>query len=169
MSRLLMGMLVAAFLIAPLASQGAGDDEKQIRELIAKSETGRASASLPFAKDRIFWSGPYRRPVMGDEKPEPRGGMDQSLGRVAGSQRSKVEVVRLEVAKSGDLAYEFSNVTLSYDLTDGRKITTRPPFFVSGRRKGDHGRLELCSLAPTTTPPHRRNSAPNVLEVGRLP
>ena len=41
--------------------------------------------------------------------------------RVAGSQHSKTTVVRVEVSKSGDLAYEFSNSEVSFDLKDGNK------------------------------------------------
>ena len=48
-------------------------------------------------------------------------GDGQVSARVPDSQGAKTTVVRIEVAKSGDLAYEFSNSQVSFDLKDGKK------------------------------------------------
>jgi ketosteroid isomerase-like protein len=41
--------------------------------------------------------------------------------RLPGSQKNKTTVRRIEIAKSGDLAYEFSDSELSFDLKDGKR------------------------------------------------
>jgi hypothetical protein len=94
------------------ASQAGGlkADEDQIRALIAKPST-----EIPRTADSVFWSGPLPRPVVGNASAGPNAEFDK---RVAGSFKSKVDVRRLVVAKSGDLAYEFSNFSAEYLLKD---------------------------------------------------
>lgn len=110
--------VVSLVCVGSPSAQAQSDDEKQIRELALREAGG-----FPFTNDRIFWSGPYKRPVVGlDQKGEPIGG-DSTLGRVPKSERRKTEIVRVEVSKSGDLAYEFSNVELSFERTDGTRVS----------------------------------------------
>jgi len=109
------GVLIVAVIVQ---AQGA-TDEQQIRALIAKFDSGQAQGMS--TADRIFWSGAYKKPVIGSQRPEEIPGEGQVSARVPGSQRNKTTPVRIEVAKSGDLAYEFSNSELSFELKDGKK------------------------------------------------
>lgn len=69
--------------------------------------------------DAIFWSGAFKRPFVLPEKGETF--PEDDFG-TRNNEKSSVEVQRIEVAASGDLAYEFSYGTLEYDQT-----TTTPP------------------------------------------
>jgi ketosteroid isomerase-like protein len=100
------------------AQQALTADEKQIRSLIAAADAGKP---LPAAKDRIFWSGAIRTPVVGSQQAEEVPSDRRLSLRVPGSQKSKTTVCRIEIAKSGDLAYEFSDSELSFDLKDGKR------------------------------------------------
>jgi hypothetical protein len=97
------------------AGASSADDESAIRQVLAQSDDGKP---LPRTTDRIFWSGAYKKPVVGDEQPEEIPGPNQPSGRKPGSQRHKTTVVRIEVAKSGDLAYEFSNAVLAFEKAE---------------------------------------------------
>src|SRR5580700_2606615 len=100
--------------------RGAGSnaaEEAAIRKIIDAG--GSASHALP---DRIVWTGADKRPTVGDEKPEPTAGR-ASEDRVPGSQKVKTEVLRIVVADSRDLAYEYAKDTLAYDLTNGKHVS----------------------------------------------
>jgi len=120
--RIAVPILLIALLVSPAAAQSQGADEKAIREQIAKIEKGESGMAT---SDVIFWSGAYVRPTVGSEKGVPVEG-DLSLdNRAPGSQKTKVTPVRIEVAKSGDLAYEYSDGELSYTLKSGQSVTTK--------------------------------------------
>jgi ketosteroid isomerase-like protein len=63
--------------------------------------------------DEIFWSGAYKRPTVGPEKGEEFPGHEISK---RSNQKNTTDVQPIEVAASGDLAYEFSYGTVDYDL-----------------------------------------------------
>jgi len=81
-------------------------EEAAIRAAIASERSN-------LADDAIFWSGAYKRPVIRPEKGEEFPGHDASR-RI--NSKSTTDVLRIEVAASGDMAYEFSSGSLEYDL-----------------------------------------------------
>ena len=97
-------------------------DEQQIRAQIAQIDSGQPGSSVG-TNDRIFWSNAYKRPVIAPERGVERPGDRAVSNRKEGSQRNKTTVVRIEIAKSGDLAYEYSNSEVSFELKDGQKIS----------------------------------------------
>jgi hypothetical protein len=108
-----------AFVMAALIhAQTAQTDEQQIRAVIAKWDAGRRGL---YTTDPVLWSGAYKRPTIGflerEEIPTERPPSE----RVPGTQRYQTTPVRIEVAESGDMAYEFSNTELSFDLKSGKK------------------------------------------------
>ena len=109
---------VFAFVVL-ISAQTGRSDEEQIRTLIAKYDAGQTEGM--FASERIFWSGAYKRPTIGSQRGEEVPSDRQPSQRVRGSQRGKTAPVRIEVAKSGDMAYEFSQSDLSFELENGRK------------------------------------------------
>ena len=117
--RIAIALLTISFLSSPAFAQTSAD-EKAIREAIAKADT---TGQRPFTKDRIFWSAAYKRPFVGEEQgvesPDPGTTFAE---RKDGSQRTKTTVKRIEIAKSGDLAYEYSDTELSFDLKNGRHV-----------------------------------------------
>jgi hypothetical protein len=65
---------------------------------------------LPFTSDAVFWSGAYPRPQVGQEKVKPFN--EAAMGQRR-NEKTATQIVRLEVAEAGDMAYEFFNFTLS--------------------------------------------------------
>jgi hypothetical protein len=99
-------------------------EEAAIRALVNRSP--RPPERGLFTQDAIFWSGAYPRPLVGWRdtaavKPLPAAGMEQRR-----NVKSTTEIVRLEVAVAGDMAYEFSDFTLSYDLADTKEHVSFP-------------------------------------------
>jgi hypothetical protein len=112
-------ILVILTVVVCLGAGSNGAEEAAIRRLIGAEN----SNPLP---DHVFWSGAYRRPTVGNERSEPTGGPASLPNRVPGSQKSTTVPIRIVVADSRDLAYEYSRTTIEYDLKTGehRKIDT---------------------------------------------
>jgi hypothetical protein len=105
--------------------------------LITAEETGKRS---PVTDNSVFGSGAYRRPLIRPETGEMAPGETRE-GRVLESQRTaKTNVRRIEIAKAGDTAHEYSDAELSYDLKNGRHVSFRDRFCGYGRREADSGR-----------------------------
>jgi ketosteroid isomerase-like protein len=109
-----LAIFIAASLVAGNAiAQNISADEKAIRDLIAADDSGKPRS---LTADSIFWSGAYKRPsVRGQEKPEPMPGLE---GRASTKQKTKVR--RIEVSKSGDMAYEFSDAEVTVEDKSGQ-------------------------------------------------
>ena len=111
---------LALSLAAPSTVRAQSADEQAIRALIAAFDAGKP---LPHTDDAVQWSGAYKKPstrtVPAEEIPSGRGPAD----RVPGSQRNHTTPLRIEIAKSGDLAYEYSDGQLSFELKSGQKMT----------------------------------------------
>jgi len=117
--------LAAAALLVSLAVSGRAQsrsaDEFAIRDLIARYDRGEVVRT----EDMIVFSGDLKRPRVGSQKPDELPPDRQPSARIPPSERvpfSRRRVttpVRIEIAQSGDLAYEFSNSELSYELRKG--------------------------------------------------
>src|SRR5271167_2648292 len=83
-------------------------DESAIRALIASGKT-------PYIDDSVFWTGLVKRPVVGKEVPEP---FPEFKNLKRKNQLNTTKVERLEVAASGDMAWEFSYVHSEYDTDE---------------------------------------------------
>ncbi len=121
--KLVVIVLVIGFLaVASSRVRGAGSnaaEEAAIRKLIAAGDqTGRSAG--PAMADGIFWSGQFKRPIVGTEKGERFPGADD---RVAGSQKTKTEPIRIVIADSRDLAYEYSKGTFEFDRKSGEHVS----------------------------------------------
>jgi len=122
---IITALAVGALAIASSNSvRGAGSnatEEAAIRKLIAAGDKG---APLPPMTDRIFWAGAYKRPVIDPEKGVPFNGPGDTIeNRVPGSRKTKTEPIRIVIADSRDLAYEFSKCTLAHDLKSGEHVS----------------------------------------------
>jgi hypothetical protein len=114
-------VLMFVFAGSLAAQQAMSTDERQIRDLIAAEDNGKRA---PATSDRVFWSGAYKRPFVGSESGELVAEEQKAeAARVPESQRSTTTVRRIEIAKSGDLAYEFSDSELSYQLKNAGKVS----------------------------------------------
>lgn len=144
----------ACFADAVTAGQAQSADEKQIRALIAAEETGKRPARTA---DRIFWSGAYRRPTVGDERGEETPGEGQLANRIPKSETSKTTIRRIEIAKSNDFAYEFSDAVLSFDLKNGQRMSVpRSVLRVWKKEDGEWKEAAVFTRGHDTSPPAAR-------------
>jgi ketosteroid isomerase-like protein len=96
-------------------------DEAAIRALIAQRDAG---TPLPATSDRVLWLGSFQKPIVGDEAPALRTHERGIENRVPNSTKNGTTVRRIVVAESGDLAYEYSDGTLDFDLKDGSHVSS---------------------------------------------
>ena len=118
---LLILVLTVPSSLSPLLAQAPSNrttDEAAIREAIAGYQFDAARYN---SKDKIYWPGSYKRPVVGAEQGEEIPGALRPSLRKPKTYQSKITVVRLEIADAGDMAYEFSNADVSFETTDDKK------------------------------------------------
>ena len=69
---------------------------------------------FPRTDDTIYWTGHFKRPTVGSQKPEPLpANRRPSSARTPGAPSERIPGRR---ERSGDMAYEFSNSELVFDL-----------------------------------------------------
>jgi hypothetical protein len=121
---------------AVAVAQSPSADEQAIRAAIAAFDRGER---LPFTADAVQWSGAYKKPATrnapAEEIPSGRGPAD----RVPGSRRNHTTPVRIEIAKSADLASEYSDGELSFELKSGQKMTLQQSILRTWRKENGHG------------------------------
>ena len=153
-------VLASSGVSAEAQSQSA--DERAIRDLIARYDQGE---SVPRTSDEIFWTGDFKRPRIGSEEREPlpsdlRPSSARIPGspseRVPGSRRRVTTPVRIEIAKSGDLAYEFSNSELIFDLRNGERETAIPSSVLRVWKK-EEGQWKIAAMFAR---PHYQEATP---------
>jgi ketosteroid isomerase-like protein len=91
---------------ASLHAADSKTEEAAIRALIT---SGQAKAT----DDAIVWAATFKRPTVRPGKGEELPGQEMSK---RSNMKTTKDVQRIEVAASGDLAYEFSYETVDYDL-----------------------------------------------------
>lgn len=118
-----IGVIVGCLSIGFVELRGAGSnaiEEAAIRKIVSAENDGRP---VPHMADQIFWSGPYQRPVIWPEKPTPASTAIAPIEERAPSGSTSLKTpVRIVVADSRDLAYEYETTALSIKMKNG---TTR--------------------------------------------
>ena len=153
---------VAVLVSMAMSAEAQSADERAIRDLIARYDKGE---SVTRTDDAIFWSGEFKRPTVGSQKREalPADRRPSSArvpgspsARVPGSRRRVTTPVRIEIAKSGDLAYEFSNSELIFDLQNGEREAAIPSSVLRVWKK-DGGQWKIAVMFAR---PHYQEAAP---------
>jgi hypothetical protein len=119
---LAIGLL--ALVSSDLKAAGSNaEEEAAIRQIIAAHDQkgGGGLEGVPQLADRVIWTGAEKRPMMGDEKGELRS-TSSVPNRVPGHTTIKTEPIRIVVADSRDLAYEYGKVTTEFDLKSGEHV-----------------------------------------------
>ncbi len=119
-----LAVALLAFVFSDL--RGAGSDaaeEAAIRKIIAAHDQkgGGGLEGVPQLEDRVIWTGSAKRPMVGDEK-EQLLSASSVLNRVPGHTTIKTEPIRIVIAESRDLAYEYGKVTTEFDLKSGEHV-----------------------------------------------
>jgi hypothetical protein len=159
--------LTAAAVLASIAisaeAQSPSADERAIRDLIARYDKGE---SVTPTDDVIFWTGDFKRPTVGslrgeaipaDQRPSSARVPGSPSARVPGSRRRVTTPVRIDIATSGDLAYEFSNSELVFDLQNGEPETAIPASVLRVWKK-DGGQWKIAAMFAR---PHHQEAAPS--------
>ena len=136
-----IGLAVA--LSAVMSAQAGNSDEQEIRALIAKMDLGQTQGMA--TTDRIFWSAAYKRPVVGSGQGEEVPSDRRVSERVPGSQRNETTPIRIEIAKSGDVAYEVSDHILSFEMKDGQKVSLPASVMRAWRKEGGQWKVDIAS------------------------
>ncbi|MBB1284803.1 nuclear transport factor 2 family protein [Flavisolibacter sp. BT320] len=95
-------------------------DEQAIRSLIDKERAGDATV-IKRTDNSVFASGRFVRPIIGKPDEEQ---VKEDADAVANRKNQKItsKTNRLEVAKSGDLAYEFGEYKLEFDTLSNEHV-----------------------------------------------
>jgi ketosteroid isomerase-like protein len=123
-----MSILKTAILVACTATLGFSADrakeEQALRAAIATDKT--INDPSHWTDDVIFVSGRYPKPLLGKQQYEAANKRLQAdpTERRANEQR-RLELVRLEVAEAGDMAYEFSTVHATYNDAGGKRVDSQ--------------------------------------------
>jgi hypothetical protein len=156
----------AAVLLASLAlaaaAQAPSADERAIRNLIARYDQGESVARTD---DVILWSGEFKQPTVGsearealpaDQRPSSARAPGATSERVPGGRHRVTTPVRIEIATSGDLAYEFSNSELLFDLNNGEREAALPSSVLRVWKKQE-GQWKIAAMFAR---PHYQAAAP---------
>jgi ketosteroid isomerase-like protein len=96
------------------------NEERVIRALIADQDAG---ARAPYSDDVIFASGRFSRAIIGSKAlSEEEARLQQEPTSRRDNRTVKHDVVRIQIADSGDLAYEFTNFQLGYDNSSNEHV-----------------------------------------------
>jgi hypothetical protein len=105
--RLTFWILIPVFMLGQNQPADRNADEAAIRDLIAHPQ------QIKHTEDSIFWSGAFPRPRVGSQHVEPFPAAQ--MGK-RNNERDTLSPERIEVAGSGDMAYEFSYGKVEFDL-----------------------------------------------------
>lgn len=150
------GLAVALLVVVSSGLRGAGTnaaDEAAIRKLIAGADEAGGNAKVPRLANVIFWSGAYKRPFAAPEKGEPFSATDTAVqDRVPGSQKSKTEPLRIVIADSHDLAYEYSKSILEFDMKSGRHVNLNTGILRVWQKEGGEWKIAANFARPYDAP-----------------
>jgi hypothetical protein len=153
---------VLASITTSAEAQSQSADERAIRDLIARYDRGE---SVTRTDDVVVWTGDFERPTVGsargealpaDQRPSSARVPGSPSARVPGSRRRITTPVRIEIAKSGDLAYEFSNSELNFDLQNGEREAAIPASVLRVWKK-EGGQWKIAAMFAR---PHYQEAAP---------
>jgi len=153
---------VLALIAISAEAQSQSADERAIRDLIARYDNGE---SVSRTDDMVYWTGEFKRPTIGSQKPEALP-LDQrpssarvpgsASERIPGARRRVTTPVRIEIAKSGDLAYEFSDSELRFDLKNGERESAIPSSVLRVWKR-DGGQWKIAAMFAR---PHYQEATP---------
>jgi ketosteroid isomerase-like protein len=129
-------LLLPALTFAQRRTVDPKTEEAAIRAIIASGQAPKTT------DDAIFWTGASPRPSIGSNRTPS---YPEAMVEKRKNNKSSFDAQRIEVAASGDLAYDFSLGHLEYD------IDITPPRHVSFDRgilrvwKKDHGEWKVAA------------------------
>ena len=125
--RVPLALLFVALLVAPWLHSAwtaradqpaAADDKKAIRQLIRKEDEGER---IKWTEDGIVATGLTPKPLVGKKAAQEFRSKWEAVRKQRPNSKTKTTVERLVIAKSGDLAYEYSSFRMEWDGPDGKR------------------------------------------------
>ena len=124
MKTLLFSIVLTAFIACGAAganAQAAKTDEQILRDLISRAD--KEPNAIKRTDDAIMVSGAFPRPIVGREQWEAMRSNRDGMKKARLNEMQKTELVRLVIADSKDMAYDFGNFTLDYDTPDKQHVS----------------------------------------------
>lgn len=115
--KVLIAVLVVSTSIHAQTNVRATSDEQTIRNLVAQQNGGKNV--IKYTDDHIFVSGAYPMPLIGKQMSAENQEADKRA-KERKNFTAKFRIERLEVAKGGDMAYEFGYADLAYDTPENK-------------------------------------------------
>ena len=120
-------------------------EEQRLREIIT------AGGPLPSLDDAIFWSGAFPEPIVG--APEAGAALPQAQVSNRRNERSETEVRRLELSETADMAYEFSDFVLSFEMANtGQQTSFRGSLLRVWKQVSGEWQVAAVFMRPHETP-----------------
>jgi ketosteroid isomerase-like protein len=126
-------------------------DERQIRELVKQRDAGGRIGSTD---DSIFVSGRIPRRLIGEKEQREAFSTEaqQAAERARPNQKRETKIVRLVVARSGDVAYEFSDFKLSWDGDDKKPAGFEGSYLRAWRKVDGQWKQDAFVARPNPEP-----------------
>jgi ketosteroid isomerase-like protein len=118
-------LLVAGWLLSaglqpgvPAGQAAADKDEKLIRNLVRQADQGK---HIKRTEDSILSSGLTPRPLVGRQEQQKFRRQLEAASKKRPNAKTRTTVERVVVARSGELAYEFSHFRMEWDGPAGKR------------------------------------------------
>jgi ketosteroid isomerase-like protein len=141
----LSGLCVLLLMVVSLVhAADSKSDEAAIRALILSNQ-GKST------DDAVFWNGALKRPIIGHQKGDEFPGHELSK---RSNMKFQPDIQRIDVAASGDLAYEFSFETLEFDQagTPPKHIAFKTGLLRVWKKVNGEWRIAALFVRPLDTP-----------------
>lgn len=102
----------------------------------------------PSTDDRIAWTGAQKRPSVGSSQGELFSADEVSRRK---NSKSRQTIQRLEIAASGDMAWEYTLGSLDYDL-DGRHVSFEQGILRVWKKVGGQWKIAASFVRPLDIP-----------------
>lgn len=149
MKTLLFSMVLTALIICGAIkanAQSAKTDEQILRDLISRADS--EPGAIKRTDDAILVSGAFPRPIVGKQQMDAMKPQREKIMKSRLNETQKTEVVRLVVAESKDMAYDFGNFTVDYDTADKKHVSFTGSYLRVWRKVGGEWKSEAFFARP---------------------
>lgn len=149
------GLLSTSLNARSPGDQPAADEvERAIRELVRKSDEGQP---IKRTEDSILSSGLTPRPLVGRQEQQKFRREFEAARKKRPNAKTKTTIERMVVAKSGELAYEYSNFRTEWDGPEGMRTGMDGSYLRVWRKVKGEWLEEAYFARPNQEPERRRD------------
>lgn len=135
-----------------VANTSPSKDEMAIRALVKKQNESNGKSVLPIMENHIFVSGAFRLPVInGQISADDKARMEQNkTTRLNATQTVRIQ--KIEVAKAGDMAYEFGYGDLAWDTPQKKHVSFENTYLRIWRKVANQWKVAVFFARPNIAP-----------------